>query len=38
MQHNNSATNSIRAVQAKTDSKERPFLALCVYPKQADTA
>jgi hypothetical protein len=38
MQHDNPATNSIRAVQAKTDGKERPFLALCVYPEQADAA
>ncbi|CAN9352588.1 unnamed protein product [Alternaria alternata] len=37
MQSNSPATNAIRAVQAKTDGKERPFLALCVYPEQADS-
>jgi hypothetical protein len=36
MQHDNPETNSIRAVQAKTDGKERPFVALCLYPEGAD--
>ena len=36
MQHDNPATNSIRAVQAKTDGQERPFVALCLYPEGAN--
>jgi hypothetical protein len=36
MQHNDPATNAIRAVQAKTDGQERPFVALCLYPEGAD--
>lgn len=36
MQHDDPATNSIRAVQAKTDGKDRPFVALCLYPANAD--
>jgi hypothetical protein len=36
MQHDDPATNSIRAVQAQTDGVERPFVALCVYPEGAD--
>lgn len=36
MQHDDPATNSIRAVQAKTDGEERPFMALCLYPEGAD--
>lgn len=38
MQHDDPATNSIRAVQAKTDGKKRPFVALCLYPEGADQA
>lgn len=38
MQHEDPATNSIRAVQAQTDGEERPFVALCVYPEGADAA
>jgi hypothetical protein len=36
MQHDNPATNSIHAVQAKSDGQERPFVALCLYPEGAD--
>lgn len=36
MQHDDPKTNSIRAVQAKTDGQERPFVALCLYPEDAD--
>lgn len=36
LQSDNPLTNSIRAVQAKTDGKERPFLALCLYPEGID--
>lgn len=36
MQHDNPTTNSIRAVQAKADDQERPFVALCLYPEGAD--
>jgi hypothetical protein len=36
MQHDNPATNAIRAVQAKTDGQERPFVALCLYPEGVD--
>jgi hypothetical protein len=36
MQHDDPATNSIRAVQAKSDGQERPFVALCLYPEGAD--
>ena len=38
MQHNDPTTNAIRAVQAKTDNQERPFVALCLYPEDADLA
>lgn len=36
MQHDDPTTNAIRAVQAKTDNQERPFVALCLYPQDAD--
>lgn len=36
MQHDDPATNAIRAVQAKADNQERPFVALCLYPHDAD--
>lgn len=36
MQHNDPATNSIRAVQAATNDEERPFIALCLYPEGSD--
>jgi hypothetical protein len=36
MQHDDLATNAIRAVQAKLDGQERPFVALCLYPKGVD--
>jgi hypothetical protein len=36
MQHDDPATNAIRAVQAKTDGQERPFVAICLYPEGAD--
>lgn len=36
LQSDNPLTNSIRAVQAKTDGKERPFVALCLHPEGAD--
>lgn len=36
MQHDNPTTNSIRAIQAKSDGEERPFVALCLYPEGAD--
>ncbi|KAF2001564.1 hypothetical protein P154DRAFT_619239 [Amniculicola lignicola CBS 123094] len=36
LQCNDVTTNSIRAVAAKTDDKERPALAMCVYPEGAD--
>jgi hypothetical protein len=36
MQSDNPSTNSIRAVQAKTDGKDQPFVGLCLYPQSAD--
>ena len=36
MQHDDPATNAIRAVQAKPDGQERPFVALCLYPEGVD--
>lgn len=36
MQHDDPSTNSIRAVQAKADNAPRPFVALCLYPEEAD--
>jgi hypothetical protein len=36
LQSEDPATNAIRAVKAKTDGKERPFFALCLYPEGAD--
>lgn len=36
MQRDDPATNAIRAIQAKTDSQERLFVALCLYSEEVD--
>ncbi|KAF2651335.1 hypothetical protein K491DRAFT_682226 [Lophiostoma macrostomum CBS 122681] len=36
LQSDDASTNAVRAIQAQTDGKARPFLAICLYPEGAD--